>query len=177
MGFFSKQGNGGTTVAECLPYEDLYEDGLILTKDWGLMKVWYITYPDASLSDDVADEISERIARLFHGHPESIKETKVTYWFVTGRIPMTLVVNPSRSGLVNMTKTDYEIEKYRDDIFADAAKNDVNVSYACCKVQVKLDANGITPQTRRKAEQLFTSFETALHTISSPPSSSQRDSR
>lgn len=165
MGFFSKQGNGGATVSESLPYEDLYEDGLILTKDWGLMKVWYITYPDASLSTDVADEISERIARLFHGHPESIKETKVTYWFVTGRIPMTLVVNPSRSGLVNMTKTDYEIEKYRDDIFADAAMNDVNISYACCKVQVKLDANGITPQTRRKAEQLFTSFETALGTI------------
>ena len=166
MGRFSKSKSGGSTVADYLPYEDLYEDGLILTKDWGLMKVWSVTYPDASLSDDIADEISERIARLFHGHPESIKETRVTYWFVTGRIPVTLKVNPARSGLVNMTGFDYDIEKYRDGIFADAAKNDVNICYACCKVQVKVEpGKGINPESRRKAESLYTSFETALNTI------------
>ena len=167
MGLFSqKPSSGGNSVADYLPFEDLYEDGLILTKDWGLMKVWSVIYPDASMCDDIADEISERIARLFHGHPESIKETRVTYWFVTGRIPVTLTVNPARSGLVNMTGYDYDIEKYRDGIFADAAKNDVNISYACCKVQVKVEpGKGINPESRRKAESLYTSFETALGTI------------
>lgn len=166
MGFFSNSQKGGTHVSDYLPFADLYEDGLILTKDWGLMKVWFVSYPDASLNNEMADEISERVARLFHGHSESIKETKVSYWFVTGRIPMTLVVNPARSGLINMEKTDYEIEEYRDAIFSDSSRNDVNISYACCKVQVKVEpGKGVTEQSRRKAESLFTAFETALGTL------------
>lgn len=167
--FFNKNSQGGARVADCLPYQDLYEDGTVLCRDWGLMKVWHVQYPDTGMDESSAYDISSRIARTFQGHVDSIKELKIAYWFVMERVPMNIVADPLVSGCVNMSDADAEIENYRNNIFHDTTRNNVNMNYCCCKVEVKLDSDGITFKSRMKADEVFRAFETAMHTIGAAP--------
>ena len=159
----------GNRVADALPYEELYADGTILTKDWGLMKCWHVDYPDTSMSLAAADDVSERIARAFHNHPYEMKECKTAYWFIMERVPMNISANAVASGLENMKQVDYEIEQHRMDMFRDMSKNNMNKNFVCCKVQVSVDSTGITAKTLDRANSLFRQFEAALSSVNARP--------
>lgn len=156
-------------VADAFPYQELYPDGTVLTKDWGLMKVWNVSYPDAVSNTTESIDISDKIARTFQQYSDDYKETKLAYWFVMQRVPMQITVEPSISGEDNMHDADLEIEKYRNSIFSDVSRNEMNLNYAVCKIQVQLNAKGITDKSRYRAEQTFRNFESALRTINARP--------
>ena len=157
------------TVADAIPYLELYEDGTILTKDWGLLKIWHVQYPDAAINSSESIDISDKIARTFQQHSDDYRDTKTAYWFVMQRIPMKIAVDPSVSGEMNMTSSDLEIEQYRNNIFKDVRRNSINQNYAVCKVSVSFNSKGITESSRAKAENVFQNFESALRTIDARP--------
>ena len=157
------------TVADAFPYQELYEDGTILTKDWGLLKIWHVQYPDAAINSSESIDISDKIARTFQQHSDDYRDTKTAYWFVMQRIPMKIAVDPAVSGEMNMTSSDLEIEQYRNNIFKDVRRNSINQNYAVCKVSVSFNSKGITESSRAKAENVFQNFESALRTIDARP--------
>lgn len=157
------------TVADAFPYQELCEDGTILTKDWGLLKIWHVQYPDAAINSSESIDISDKIARTFQQHSDDYRDTKTAYWFVMQRIPMKIAVDPSVSGEMNMTSSDLEIEQYRNNIFKDVRRNSINQNYAICKVSVSFNSKGITESSRAKAENVFQNFESALRTIDARP--------
>lgn len=165
--FFNKSEEN--TVSATFPYQELYKDGTVLTKDWGLMKVWHIQYPDAAINSAASNDISDKIARTFQQHSDDYRESKTAYWFVMQRIPMKILVDPSISGEANMTSSDLEIEQYRNNIFKDVHRNSINLNYAVCKVSVSFNSKGITEASRAKAEAAFQNFESALRTIEARP--------
>lgn len=169
MGLFGRHVKPRERVADALPYQELNPDGTVLTKDWGLMKVWYVQYPDSAMDTVSCDEISDRIARTFQQHEDDQKVTKIAYWFVMERIPMTVVVDPMISGADNMHDADLEIELHRNDIFSDSSRNMLNRNFAVCKCEVKLESTGITEKSRKHAENVFINFESTLRTINARP--------
>lgn len=174
MGLFSSK-QRGTRVADALPYQDLLPDGTVLCKDWGLMKVWYVQYPDAMVDGGISDDISDRIARTFQLHRYDQRELKVVYWFVMQRVPMVVDGDGRVTGLDYMCNddgspnADTEIERYREEMFGDSRQNNINENYACCKVQVDVSAKGISSKSLHEANEVFRSFEAALHTIGASP--------
>jgi type IV secretion system protein TrbE len=153
-----------TTVAQGLPYQELYKDGTILTKDWSLLKCWAVTYSDVTLSATAADEVSSAIAQGFHRKADGQKDLRTAYWFCTHRVPLRMSVEPEITGQVNMVGGDAEVEAHRMALFSDATQSLVNLNYACCKVAVKLSEGGIDPESRRKADEVFAEFESTLRT-------------
>lgn len=154
------------TVADALPYQELYEDGTILTRDMGLLKCWHIEYPDITLSNSASDETAETVARLFQKKTDGQKDIPSSYWFIIQRLPFSMVFNEQLTGQENMIGGDLEIELHRQEIFADSTKNLMNAFYACCKVEVNFTAeDGITPESRRKADEAYLELETAMHTL------------
>jgi type IV secretion system protein TrbE len=167
MGIFSKifgKKNTAETVAQSLPYQELYKDGTILTKDWSLFKCWHVVYPDVSLSPIQADEVTSAVAQAFHRKTDGQKDIKSSYWFCVHRVPLKMIVDPEVSGEVNMRGGDLEVEQHRIGFFSDATQSLVNMNYCCCKVAVKLNENGIDPESRRKADEVFMELEGAMRT-------------
>jgi type IV secretion system protein VirB4 len=157
------------TVAQALPYQELYPDGTILTKDWGLIKVWNVMFPDVSMSPVKQQECTDYIAQHYQRRPDGQKDLKVTYWFCTHRVPMKMTLDEKATGAFAMKGGDREVEDYREDMFSDADRNIVSVNYCCCKVEVKVSEEGISPDSRSKAEQVFREFEGAIRTSGSNP--------
>lgn len=153
------------TVSDALPYQELYEDGTVLTKDWGLMKCWHITYSDVSISATLADEVANNVALHYQRKSIPQKDLKMAYWFVVHRMPLNLTIDPQFSGEENMVGADLEIERYRNNLFCDNKKNIKNIAYACCKVQIKFDVDGITDKSYREACQVFSEFESMFKVI------------
>ena len=160
MGLFSSK-QRGTRVADALPYQDLLPNGTVLCKDWGLMKVWYVQYPDAMVDGGISDDISDRIARTFQLHRYDQRELKVVYWFVMQRVPMVVDGDGRVTGLDYMCNddgspnADTEIERYREEMFGDSRQNNINENYACCKVQVDVSAKGISSKSLHEANEVF----------------------
>lgn len=159
-----KKRAGGSTVAQGLPFQELNSDGTILTSDWGLLKCWSVVYPDASMSATRAEEASSAVALAFRRKADSQGEVKTAYWFCTHRVPLNLAVSPEQTGEVNMVGGDLEVERHRNMLFSDKNENLVNLNYCCCKVAVKVDDKGINLKSRRKAEEIFNEFESAIRT-------------
>ena len=155
------------TVAEGLPYKELYDDGTVLTKDWGLMKCWFIQYPDCSLSPTYAEDVTSAVAQAYQKRNLGQKDLKVSYWFCVHRVPLRMSSDPNRTGEKNMIGGDLEIEHHRNELFADSSQSLVNLNYGCCKVAVKVTDNGIAPDSRRKANEAFAEFESAMRTAQS----------
>lgn len=161
---FGKKRIAADTVAQSLPYQELYKDGTILTKDWSLLKCWHVTYPDVSLSPVQADEVTTAVAQAFHRKTDGQRDLKSSYWFCVHRVPLKMIVDPEVSGEVNMIGGDLEVERHRIGLFSDVTQSLVNMNYCCCKVAVKLNENGIDPESRRKADEVFMELESAMRT-------------
>lgn len=159
--------NNADRVATALPYQELYEDGTILTKDWGLMKCWHVDYPDVTLSPIQAEEVTDQVAYSFRKRTEGQGDLKVSFWFCVHRIPLAMKTDPVRTGEVNMRGGDLEVEQHRNALFSDTSKSLVNVNYVCCKVKVKVNDSGVLPDSRIKADEVFNEFESALRTAQS----------
>lgn len=153
------------TVSDALPFQELYEDGTVLTKDLGLLKCWHVLYPDVTLNNLAADEAAESIARCFQRKSDSQKEVKSSYWFVIHRLPLKMIFDADNTGEENMIGGDLEVEKHRQDLFADQSQNLINTFYACCKVGISFDEEGISDETRRKATEAYSEFESAMRTL------------
>lgn len=161
-----------TRVSDYLPYEELYADGDILTKDWGLMRCYRVTYPDTSTSDMEAGRVSELVSQMYRSFSLFKSEGRAAYWFITLRVPRSLRIDPRFSGAMNMTDADREIEDERVSVFSDSDKNNENVTYACCKVSpMRPDASngGLSQRSRNRAESVFRQFEAMLGTIGAHP--------
>lgn len=167
MFFFGPQNEREKSVSMALPYQELYDDGTILTKDWSLLKCYHVIFPDISLSPSAPDEVSSMVAQHFHRRVDGQQELPCTYWFSTLRIPMKMDYRPEDSGYVNMTGGDREVEEHRIQLFSDLDSNLRNISYACLKVKVSVSSenNEITIDSRRKAMGLCSEFEGAMRTI------------
>lgn len=166
MGLFSIKKIKENTVADALPYQELYSDGTLLTKDWSLMKCFHVLYSDVSLSSTAPDEVSEQISRTFHRHIEGQSDLKCSYWFIEQRQPLKMILNDNFTGIKNMVGGDREVERHRNELFSDVNENLINTSYACVKVKVNLTANGeIDESSRMKASNLFQELESCMHTI------------
>lgn len=163
LGFDSKT---AMTVADSLPYQELYEDGTVLTRDMGLLKCWRVIYPDISMSISASDEAAEAIARMFQRRSDGQRDVKTSYWFILQRLPFTLRYDEELTGELNMKGADIEIEKHRQAMFADPSNNLLNVCYVCCKTEVVFTPQeGITPETHRRADETYIELEAAMHTI------------
>ena len=159
-----------TRASDYLPFEELYADGDILTKDWGLMRCFLVDYPDTSTSDAEADIVSDQVRDTFQGFSLFRSEGKASYWFVLQRVPRQLEIEPETSGAVNMAATDREIEDHRISDFTDGQRNNENLTYACVKVStMKFDGGGISLKSREMAEAVFREFESMLFTIGAHP--------
>lgn len=159
-----------TRASDYLPFEELYADGDILTKDWGLMRCFLVDYPDTSTSDAEADIVSDQVRDTFQGFSLFRSEGKASYWFVLQRVPRQLEIEPETSGAVNMAATDREIEDHRLSDFTDGQRNNENLTYACVKVStMKFDGGGISLKSREMAEAVFREFESMLFTIGAHP--------
>ena len=66
-----RNSNNANNVSDYLPWEELYSDGTVLCKDWGLMRVWNVEWPDTSISDDKANLITESISKCFQRYTEA----------------------------------------------------------------------------------------------------------
>lgn len=161
---FGNRKAAAETVAQGLPYQELYSDGTILTKDWSLLKCWHVTYPDVSLSPVQAEEVSGAVAQAFHRKTDGQRDIKSSYWFCIHRVPLRMAIDPEVSGEINMTGGDLEVERHRIGLFSDVTQSLVNLAYCCCKVAVKLDENGIEPESRRRADEVFMEMESAMRT-------------
>lgn len=154
------------TVADALPYQELYEDGTALTRDMGLLKCWLVEYPDVTLSNVASDEASETVARMFQRKPDGQRDLKSAYWFITQRLPFRMLFSEEETGEENMAGGDLEVEKYRQSLFEDPLKNLINMCYCCAKIEVSFTpSEGITPESRRKADEAFLEMETAMRTL------------
>ena len=154
------------TVADALPYQELYEDGTILTRDMGLLKCWKVDYPDVTFSNFACDEAADSIARLFQHKSDGQKDVQSSYWFIVQRLPFKLLFDPESTGEENMVGADIEIERHRQSLFSNPEDNLINVNYVCCKVAVTFTPEqGITTESRRKADEMYFDLEGALHTI------------
>ena len=165
MGFFSK--NKSDRVSDALPYEELYGDGTVLCRDLGLLAVWHVDWPDTSISESESESISESVARCFQGYAGG--EGDVTYWFVTQRVPSAIEKDERKSGLDGMSGADAEIEAHRTGILADSSRTLTNISWVCCKAKVAVSQNGVTEESRRTAEEIYSNLEGLLRTIGSRP--------
>lgn len=167
MGIFDKMlGKAALhNVSDALPYQELYENGTVLTKDLGLMKCWHVLYPDVTLNNLAADEASESIARMFQRRTVSQSESPSSYWFIIQRLPLKMLFEAEYTGEENMTGGDYEIEKHRQQLFSDQENNLINTFYACCKIGVEFSENGISEESLRKANESYTEFESAMRTL------------
>ena len=165
MSFFKKDGTA--RVSDSLPYEELYADGTVLCRDWGLLAVWHVDWPDTTISESASEELAEKVARCFRSYTGSPGD--VVYWFVTQRVPSSITKDESSSGFDNMTGADAEIEKYRSDILADRRKTLTNVSWVCCKVRIAVSSAGISQDSRNEAEDMYATFEGLLRTIGARP--------
>ncbi len=155
-----------TTASDALPYQELYEDGTVLTRDMGLLKCWKVIYPDVSMSITASDEASEAVARMFQRRTDGQRDCKTAYWFILHRLPFTMKYDEELTGELNMRGADIEIEKHRQAIFADPGNNLINTSYLCCKTEVDFTPDkGITPDSQRRADETFIELEAAMHTI------------
>lgn len=154
-------------VSDCLPWEELFEDGTILCKDWGLMRCWNVEWPDTSVADDKADMISESMAKCFQRYMEH--DGEVVYWFITQRVPSAITKDEKTSGLSNMTGIDREIEEKRMGILSDRRRSLRNINWCCCKVKVSVSSMGIDKDSREKAEDVFAAFENLLRTVDASP--------
>ena len=156
-----------SNVSAYLPWEELFVDGTILCKDWGLLRVWNVEWPDTSISDDKAELISESISKCFQRYTEG--DGDVVYWFVTQRVPSAIHKNEKTSGLLNMGGIDKEIEEKRMGVLSDRRRSLRNINWCCCKVKVSVSSMGIDKDSREKAEDIFNSFENLLRTIDAFP--------
>ena len=156
-----------SNVSAYLPWEELFGDGTILCKDWGLLRVWNVEWPDTSISDDKAELISESISKCFQRYTEG--DGDVVYWFVTQRVPSAIHKNEKTSGLLNMGGIDKEIEEKRMGVLSDRRRSLRNINWCCCKVKVSVSSMGIDKDSKEKAEDLFNSFENLLRTIDAFP--------
>lgn len=180
MGIFSFLSNTGQTVAANLPYQELYDDGSVLTKDFSLMKCWRVVFPDVMMSGFKADEAAERIATAFHRHSFEQKFLHHSYYFLTCRIPMGMSYSEEDTGEVNMSLADLEIDKHRMQMFADEKNNLMNVNYVCCKVSVSVTEGNVTHESFRICEEIYVELENALRTMGAeliPLSCSANDAR
>ena len=174
MGLFTNK-TASRRASDALPWQDLLEDGTVLCKDWGLMKVWAVTYPDVSGNLNISDDVSGQIARSFQLFHYDRSELKVAYWFVMQRVPMQIRAGAKKTGLENMYSSsgdgnaDTEIELYRQDMFSDTARNVINQNFAVCKVQVDVSSKGISEASLKRAHDLFRSFEAVLSAINAQP--------
>ena len=165
-----KEASVKTKVSDYLPYEELYANGDVLTKDWGLMRVFLVNYPDTSTSDGEAASVSNQVRDTYHGFSLFRSEGKAAYWFVLHRVPRQLEIDPMVSGAVNMDSVDREIENHRTESFTDGKRNNENITYACCKVStMQFDEDGIKPKSLEMAEALFRQFEAMLFAIGAHP--------
>lgn len=152
-------------VSDALPYQELYSDGTILTKDLGLLKCWHVMYKDVTLNNLEADEAAEGIARMFNRRTDGQAEVPASYWFIIQRLPLKLLFEPEYTGEDNMVGGDYEIEKHRQKLFSNPDDNLINTFYACCKIGVSFGENGIAEASMRKANEAYAEFESAMRTI------------
>ena len=150
---------GGISYAEYLPWEEIFPDGTVLTKDSRLMACWRVDFMDSSTDRSVSDEVAEKVTRYFRG-----LETGASFWFTMHRIPSAIRVNPS--AIAEMDPYDRAVEEYRNTtVFGDKKANLRNVWYASASWKVELTGNGISRGDKDKAEELFANFEIALGTI------------
>ena len=163
---FGLNKGSAATVADALPYQELYEDGTVLTRDMGLLKCWQVNYPDVTFSNIAADEASDSISRLFQHKSDGQKDMSSCYWFIVQRLPFKMIFDEDATGEENMIGGDYELEKHRQAIFTNPFDNLINMSYVCCKVGVSFSpGQGISPESRRKADEAYLELESAMHTI------------
>ena len=164
-----------SNVSAYLPWEELFGDGTILCKDWGLLRVWNVEWPDTSISDDKAELISESISKCFQRYTEG--DGDVIYWFVTQRVPSTIHKNEKTSCLLNMGGIDKEIEGKRIGVLSVRRRSLRNINWCCCKVKVSVSSMVIDKDSREKAEDLFNSFENLLITIDAFPKKLSNNSK
>ena len=155
-----------STVSDALPYQELYEDGTLLTRDMGLLKCWLVEYPDVTMSNSAADDAADVVARLFQKKTDGQKDLSSAYWFIVQRLPFRLLFNEEDTGQENMIGGDIEVELHRQEKFSDSSQNLINICYVCCKVAVNFTPQeGITPESRRRADENFSELEAAMHTL------------
>ena len=93
-------------VSDFLPFEELFPNGDIMTRDWGLMRCFLVSYPDTSTSDAEAASVSSIIQQLYHSFSLFRSEGKAAYWFVMERVPRQLDIDPAVSGAVRQGHAD-----------------------------------------------------------------------
>ena len=157
-------------VSDFLPFEELFPNGDIMTRDWGLMRCFLVSYPDTSTSDAEAASVSSIIQQLYHSFSLFRSEGKAAYWFVMERVPRQLDIDPAVSGAVNMELTDRDIEDHRTEGLRSGARNNENLIYACVKVMpMRMTVSGIAEKSKDMAEAVFRQFESALATLGAHP--------
>lgn len=148
-------------VCDALPYKRLFENGLILTKEGQLLKVWRVMYPDASVDPVRADHISDEVSSYFQKNSPNQMSEKIAFWFVCARVPMVIEQSANKTGLLYMSLADKEIEEHRQKVMLSSGKTMKNVCYCCCSVSVLFNeiSGEITNDSLVSANDRFRIFE------------------
>lgn len=149
-------------VADYLPWCDLYSNGTVLTKQGMLLASWYVNLPDTDTSEQAAEDVQEQIETWLHG-----QDTGACYWF--DLIRQTEALNMPDYVLQSMENVSEEIERHREELFADPSRNNRNKWYFSCCVKAELTLEGIVAKEQDRCEQFYSDFESVLKNIGAEP--------